>query len=436
MKTNILKIIRIALLLQGAFFVWAPVRAQITVGSDIEPAKGALLDVKMQAPDAGNITSPRGGIVLPRVRLIAINTLEPFIAPADPDIDDLKRSHTGLTVYNLSQTDALLPGLYVWNGQKWMKGGGSASASVGAGNGLSLVNSTLELGGTLTNETVIDQAGYNMGFTTGSSGAWRVHTNSLVVFGDNRVGIGDDSRPANARLAVGGNAYIDGKLAVEGSATLEKNVEIDGTLTYTYDGANNSGKYLMAIDNSGTAEWATPQIGTASTISGTATGGGDINTAGNTTANVYSANHYIALPPGKWLVKFSFLMKRATTSSNHQKLWVKLGFSRRTAYASAAAHEYYDRYRDKGNPSWPVYVECVLDGGFDYTSVTGDVVIDNTATSGFNNATEKLSRFDLTMIKDGEGLRPGGNASWNWSGSDLQLKGAASENMITAIKLD
>ncbi|MDR0823556.1 MAG: hypothetical protein LBN74_00555 [Prevotella sp.] len=434
-KMKGVKITLIALLLLDIFFISVQSQAQVTIGSGIEPMKGAVLDVKTHVPDAGNLTSASGGIVLPRVRLIDINTLKPFIADEDPDINDLKKSHVGLTVYNLSLTGILVPGLYVWDGQKWMRKKGSIATSVDARNGLSLSNDMLELGGTLTRETVISQVGYNMEFTTGNSGEWRVNANDFVVFGDNSVGIGDDSHPADIRLTAGGNTNMDGKVTVSGNTMLEQDAGIDGILRYDYNGADNSGKYLMAIDNEGTAEWSVPRIGAANTVTGTAVGGSNTAIAYNST-NWYSSNQYINLPPGRWLVKFTFLMKRASNTNNHQKVWVTVGFSRRTTFNSGTTHESYDTYRDRHNPSWPVYVECVLDAHFDYTSVTGDIVIDNTATGGFNNATEKLSRFDLTVIKEGGRLYPQNNPSWNWTSGNLQLNGNASENMLVAIKLD
>jgi hypothetical protein len=69
--------------------------SQVTIGSDIAPTRAALLDLKMrqEATVTGsftddNITSTTGGILLPRVKLINPNTLEPFIATSDNDWTD------------------------------------------------------------------------------------------------------------------------------------------------------------------------------------------------------------------------------------------------------------------------------------------------------------------------------------------------------------
>lgn len=423
---------------------------QVTIGSGIPPEKGALLDIKTQAPDADNLTSTVGGMVLPRVKLVSINTLEPFIAANDPDLEALKKSHVGLTVYNLTGTTPFITGLYVWNGHEWIRTDSGGFPSKGARNGLHTSSSqsgdTVKLGGSLIRETTVFQTDRDLGFTTGPSGQWKVNTKDFTVFGDGSVVIGESSSaPAGTRLLVGGNTCMDGKLTVSGNTHLKGNTVIDGVFRYNYDSGDHTGKYLMAIDDKGTAEWVIPWVGESATATGTAIAGGNTNITFNS-VNWYSSNQYINLPPGKWLVKFTFLMRKSTTAT-HQKCWVTLGFARRTVFNSGSGHEAYSKYRDRHNPAWPVYVESVLDASYDYTAVTGEVVIDNFAipeginpdngtiypTNGFSG---QSSRFDLVVIKDGEGLRPGNNESWNWTSGNLQLNGGASENVIVAIKLD
>ncbi|MDR3340971.1 MAG: hypothetical protein LBT25_12955, partial [Candidatus Symbiothrix sp.] len=70
-------------------------KAQVTIGSDILPEKGALLELKTLAPspnipsvtDPGNVTvdASGGGLGLPRVQLADRANLEPFISATDPD---------------------------------------------------------------------------------------------------------------------------------------------------------------------------------------------------------------------------------------------------------------------------------------------------------------------------------------------------------------
>ena len=92
--------------------------AQVTVGSDVEPEKAALLELKDQEADADNVTSTTGGMLLPRVKLERRTELNPFIGGAS---DDVKRLHTGLMVFNLEEVEdeELSIGINYWDGKKW-----------------------------------------------------------------------------------------------------------------------------------------------------------------------------------------------------------------------------------------------------------------------------------------------------------------------------
>jgi hypothetical protein len=91
--------------------------AQTTIGSLLNPAKGALLDLKSYAPDADNATSKTGGLLLPRVQLNNPNDFSLL-----PDLtDEQKKNHTGLMVYNLKEDDNIEKGVYQWNGEAWRK---------------------------------------------------------------------------------------------------------------------------------------------------------------------------------------------------------------------------------------------------------------------------------------------------------------------------
>jgi hypothetical protein len=94
----------------------ANLTAQVTIGSDINPVKGALLDLKDQAADANNVTATKGGLVLPRVNLVSRTSLEPFVSGMDPQ---LRSDHVGLTVYNLTNDGSFYPGIYIWMGNEW-----------------------------------------------------------------------------------------------------------------------------------------------------------------------------------------------------------------------------------------------------------------------------------------------------------------------------
>jgi hypothetical protein len=107
------------------------VKAQVTIGSLEGPVKGALLDLKehLNAPDS---TTSTRGLVLPRVRLVSLNTLEPLISLSDSEWlpanqAQTKKEHIGVFVYNLTYTSPFSVGLYVWNGSIWTKSGAESA---------------------------------------------------------------------------------------------------------------------------------------------------------------------------------------------------------------------------------------------------------------------------------------------------------------------
>lgn len=101
--------------------------SQVTIGSSILPAKGALLDIKDGTSDLDGtgVTASRG-LGLPRVELQANSgdlgkSLNGSIT-TDETLD--KDEHIGLLVYNVgidesSEATRLCPGLHVWDGNKW-----------------------------------------------------------------------------------------------------------------------------------------------------------------------------------------------------------------------------------------------------------------------------------------------------------------------------
>ncbi|MDL2215001.1 hypothetical protein LJC00_02285 [Dysgonomonas sp. OttesenSCG-928-M03] len=116
-----IRITFVTILLLSTVYVYP----QVTIGSTNTSAKGAVLDIKEIEPIAGNTdplknkTSESGGIVLPRVKLQSLSTLSPFVST--PGNATTKKNHVGLVVYNIrtSVPDSLVPGVYVWDGEKW-----------------------------------------------------------------------------------------------------------------------------------------------------------------------------------------------------------------------------------------------------------------------------------------------------------------------------
>ena len=94
-------------------------QAQVTIGSKLEPNKGALLDLKENANAGVNSTK---GMLLPRVALNwAANNLAQSLNPSADASSMDGPEHAGLTVYSTSDDycNGNYPGPYVWDGEKW-----------------------------------------------------------------------------------------------------------------------------------------------------------------------------------------------------------------------------------------------------------------------------------------------------------------------------
>lgn len=96
----------IFILLSNSFLL----NAQVTIGSQTSPNKGALLDLKQEDVTG---TNSKLGFLLPRVLLPNMNNLE----PCDVTNDANKQKYIGLTVYHVGDC----PGVYTWNSSEWVK---------------------------------------------------------------------------------------------------------------------------------------------------------------------------------------------------------------------------------------------------------------------------------------------------------------------------
>ncbi|MDR2118061.1 MAG: hypothetical protein LBP25_00795 [Tannerellaceae bacterium] len=123
MKT-LKSIFLLSLLIAGASCFEA--KGQVTIGADIEPLKGVLLDIKSTAGTGGTATTDVGGLGLPRVALTSLTSLAPFLNSTEEGVTNAKADRTGLTVYNITNNSTFKPGIYVWNGTKWTVTGGGA----------------------------------------------------------------------------------------------------------------------------------------------------------------------------------------------------------------------------------------------------------------------------------------------------------------------
>lgn len=97
-----------------AFFT-SSLQAQVTIGSNVQPNAGALLDLKQNTDG----TSTKG-LALPRVELSDISRLQ--IGTAPELSGEEREKHIGLLVYNTKEDlpRCLSSGIYSWNGEQWI----------------------------------------------------------------------------------------------------------------------------------------------------------------------------------------------------------------------------------------------------------------------------------------------------------------------------
>lgn len=107
--------------------------AQVTIGSTNQPVSGALLDLHGAGASKG--------LGLPRVVLTNLEQL--YMGDnkiENDDFDGTQHSkHIGLVVYNVGDNPScplVLPGVYVWNGNRWesLQSGGLGTSSGSSGN--------------------------------------------------------------------------------------------------------------------------------------------------------------------------------------------------------------------------------------------------------------------------------------------------------------
>jgi hypothetical protein len=151
------------------------VQSQVTIGSGEEPGKAALLDLKTKVPGTDNVTievGKPGGLVLPRVQLVSETTLEPFIDKnssewtVSANQNNNKKWHTGMMVYNLKNDGGFTPGIYFWDGAKWVAAKNTAT-TVAANNGLNKSGDNIQLGGDLITNTTVDPKTFELDFKGG-----------------------------------------------------------------------------------------------------------------------------------------------------------------------------------------------------------------------------------------------------------------------------
>lgn len=127
MEKKIYKFIYFALILLAIIIPLQGI-SQVTIGSQHPANKGALLDLKENSSTQANSTR---GLVLPRMNLSDLNNLYPMFESSpnsgtpnstySGSKDEIDKSHTGLTVYNMKDDicNGFIPGVYIWSGNEW-----------------------------------------------------------------------------------------------------------------------------------------------------------------------------------------------------------------------------------------------------------------------------------------------------------------------------
>jgi hypothetical protein len=123
---NVLKIALICITLNG----WFNVNAQVTIGTELEPEKGVLLDLKERASNSTDNSTADKGMLFPRVTLTDKDNLFPMFESDgsggyqigstlyNKGVED--KNHIGLIVYNVNTT-LFSPGLHMWDGVEWRR---------------------------------------------------------------------------------------------------------------------------------------------------------------------------------------------------------------------------------------------------------------------------------------------------------------------------
>lgn len=111
-------------------------KGQVTVGLLVDPQEGAALEIltkddsfSSSYPDIESLENSTKGVLFPKVRLDAYNSLTPLYE--NPSVEQRYRA-TGMTVYNVNPSATNLEaGLYVWDSEKWVGLSKISSANIG-----------------------------------------------------------------------------------------------------------------------------------------------------------------------------------------------------------------------------------------------------------------------------------------------------------------
>ncbi|MDR0230964.1 MAG: tail fiber domain-containing protein [Dysgonamonadaceae bacterium] len=136
------------------------VQAQVKIGQDAAPAKGAVLELN-SATGTGNYI---GGLRLPNVSITDLNAI-PTGFTENTLTSGEKTALTGMVVYNTNTTTGV--GIYYWDGTKWVKGTPTDLTKRDIVTGASSATATAPL--VLTNNTAQTVGTANPSFTVNNT---------------------------------------------------------------------------------------------------------------------------------------------------------------------------------------------------------------------------------------------------------------------------
>lgn len=202
---NIKRIIFASLLVMSMSF---SMQSQVTIGTLKPPLKGVLLDLKQEVveDDGKNSTS---GMILPRVSLNSIDNLIPIFSGSSSNY----AKYTGLMVYNVNETAPMEKGIHVWDGTQWNHIKTPPQPDpVSANNGLTALNNTVKLGGTLNGNALINLRNFNLflNYNTGKIGIGAPTTLNAIVNIENSSTTEDKLILRNLKFITENQNEVDG----------------------------------------------------------------------------------------------------------------------------------------------------------------------------------------------------------------------------------
>jgi len=275
-------------------------RAQVTIGSDNEPAKAAILQIKSQEPNAKNETSTSGGLLFSRVELQSLTSLMPFIP--DAQLTTEAKKHTGLVVYNLKSDASFTPGLYVWDGAKWVNASLAEPWHVQGGS---------DKLATANTENIYQVGKVAIGSKSSGTYTLQVTGNSNITL-NSRVGsstvVGAES--IGSTLTVGTTSHLKGFVGIN-TAPATYNLNVNGT-------SNVSGNSRMG--SSTVVSWQT--VGTTQSVGTNLTVGGTSHLKGMVGINTAPATHALSVAGNTYTTGIS---KVGGTTATNASAQIELG---------------------------------------------------------------------------------------------------------------